>query len=111
MKTRQSKKLGAIMLAISLLATPAIILATDLNKAAGSMTGMAEQATAVAQQLNVNTASIDALANIPGIGEKVGQAIAAYREANGAFTSLADLVNVDGIDAALLEKIKPFLTI
>ncbi|MBM9514376.1 ComEA family DNA-binding protein [Desulfogranum marinum] len=111
MKTRQSKKMGAVILTISLLVTPATILATDLGKTAGSMTDMADQAAAVAQQLNVNTASVDALANIPGIGEKVGQAIAAYREANGAFTSLADLVNVDGIDAALLEKIKPFLSI
>ena len=111
MQITKSKKFGAAILAICLLAAPATVLASDLTKAAGSMTGMTDQAAAVAQQLNVNTASIDALANIPGIGDKVGQAIAAYREANGAFTSLADLVNVDGIDAALLEKIKPFLSL
>ncbi len=111
MKSRQGKKMGAVVIAISLLVAPASLMATDLTKAAGSVSGMADQAAAVAQQLNVNTASIDALANIPGIGDKVGEAIAAYREANGAFTSLADLVNVDGIDASLLEKIKPFLSL
>lgn len=61
--------------------------------------------------LNINTASVDALAKIPGIGPKIGEAIAAYREANGAFSSLSDLVNVEGIDASLVEKIKPFLTL
>ena len=111
MKSRQGKKMGAVIIAISLLVAPASLMATDLGKAAGSVSSMADQATAAVQALNVNTASIDALANIPGVGEKVGEAIAAYREAHGAFTSLSDLVNVDGIDAALLDKIKPFLSL
>lgn len=100
---------AALILAVCLLTVPvAVTAATDLGKTAGSM---AEQATSVVEKLNINTASVDALAGIPGIGPKVGEAITAYRDAHGAFTSLSDLVNVEGIDAALLEKIKPFLTL
>ena len=62
-------------------------------------------------EVSVNTASIDSLSKIPGLSPKIGEAIGAYRDANGAFKSLSDLVNVDGIDAALLDKIKPFLSI
>lgn len=100
----------AVLFATALFVAPASVFATDAKPAA-SLTDMASKATAVAEQLNINTASVDALANIPGIGPKIGDAIAAYRESNGAFKSIADLVNVEGIDAGLLEQIKPFLTI
>ncbi len=63
------------------------------------------------EKLNINTASVESLSEIPGLSPKIGEAIAAYRDANGAFKSVSDLVNVEGIDAGLLEKIKPFLTV
>lgn len=111
MFTPKFRQVGAALFTIALFATPATVLATDMTKTAGSMTDMATKAASAVEQLNINTASVDALANIPGIGPKIGEAIAAYREANGTFKSLADLVNVEGIDAALLEKIKPFLSL
>lgn len=101
------KKLVALLFAASLAATPATLLAAS-TEAMSDMTG---KAASMMDKININTASVEALAEIPGIGDKIGQAIAAYRDANGAFKSVADLVNVEGIDAALLEKIKPFLTI
>ena len=104
-------KVGAAVLTAVLLATPAAVLASGMEKAAGQATEMADKAAAMVEQLNLNTASVDALANIPGIGPKVAEAIGAYREAHGAFKSVADLVNVEGIDAGLLEKITPYLSI
>ncbi len=87
----------------NLFAADAVPQATAMKEAAG--------AAGVMEQLNINTASVEALAKIPGVGPKLGEAIAAYRETNGAFKSIADLVNVEGIDSSLLEKIKPFLTL
>jgi len=111
MVTAKLRHIGAALFTLALFVTPATVLATDMTKTAGSMTDMATKAASAVEQLNINTASVDALANIPGIGPKISEAIATYREANGAFKSVADLVNVEGIDAALLEKIKPFLSI
>lgn len=99
------------LLVAALFIAPTGLLATDAAKPAASLTDMAGKATAAAEQININTASVEALSNIPGVGPKIGEAIAAYREAHGAFKSVADLANVEGIDAALLEQIKPFLTI
>jgi len=81
------------------------------HKAAGSMSDMAGKAAGMMDKININTASIESLAKIPGLDKKLSEAIAAYREANGAFKSVSELVNIDGIDAGLVEKIKPLLTI
>lgn len=88
---------------------------------AGDKTGMAAMADkakevgamaesgSLAEMINLNSATPEMLSQIPGIGPKIGEAIAAYRDANGSFSQIADLLNVEGIDASLLEKIKPFL--
>lgn len=62
-------------------------------------------------KININTANIETLSKIPGLDPKIGEAIAAYRDANGAFKSISELTNIDGIDASLLEKITPFLSL
>ena len=51
-----------------------------------------------AEPVNVNTASAEQIAeNLKGIGLSKAQAIVAYREANGAFLDVDELVNVKGI--------------
>ena len=81
------------------------------HETASSMSDMAGKAAGMMDKVNINTASIESLAKIPGLDQTISEAIAAYRDANGAFKSLSDLVNIDGIDAGLLEKIKPILTL
>ncbi len=86
-------------------------MASGGNQAASSMSGVTGAAAGMMEKVNINTASIESLSQIPGLSPKIGEAIAAYRDANGAFKSVSDLVNIEGIDAGMLEKIKPFLTI
>lgn len=80
-----------------------------------ALSGIAAQAGALAEggsfgeMININSATPELLASIPGIGPQLGEAIASYRQANGAFTEIKDLLKVEGIDMSLLEKIKPFL--
>lgn len=60
-------------------------------------------------EVNINTASAQELAVAlkgTGVGEKRAQDIVAYREANGAFTSVDDLVKVSGIGTKTVAKIK-----
>ncbi|MGT2801718.1 ComEA family DNA-binding protein [Streptococcus henryi] len=57
-------------------------------------------------KVNLNTASAAELQAISGIGEKRAQDIIAYREAEGGFTSVDELINVSGIGAKTLERLK-----
>ncbi|MGB0723717.1 MAG: ComEA family DNA-binding protein [Gammaproteobacteria bacterium] len=61
--------------------------------------------------VNLNTADAQALATLNGIGDSRAQAIVAYRDANGPFKSVEDLVKVKGIGEKLLAKLKPMLTV
>ena len=47
--------------------------------------------------LDLNTATAAELAALPGIGEALAERIVAYREANGAFASVEELLEVSGI--------------
>jgi len=85
--------------------------ASGMDSATSAISGMAGKDQGMLDKLNINTASIESLSNIPGLSPKISEAIAAYREVEGAFKSLSELTNVEGIDAALLEQIRPFLTI
>ncbi len=109
MKTRRLFSGAIFLIAATILLTPSLSSATDPSKAASMLTNIASDA-GLMEKININTAGVDALSQIPGIGPQIGQAIAAYREAHGAFASVKDLANIDGIDAGLLEKIMPLLT-
>lgn len=59
----------------------------------------------LASPVNINTADAQALSkNIKGVGLKKAQAIIAYRDANGEFKKIEDLMKVKGIGIKLLEK-------
>jgi len=56
--------------------------------------------------VDINKADIDTLVLLKGIGEKRAKAIVAYRELNGSFSSVEDLLNVKGIGQRVLEQNK-----
>lgn len=60
-------------------------------------------------QVNINTADIDGLCQIPGIGETKAKNIIAYREEHGKFQVVDDIMNVTGIGEKTFEKIKHYL--
>lgn len=57
-------------------------------------------------RVNINTAEADELATLPGIGMKTAQKIIEYRETNGRFNSIEEIMNVSGIGESKFEKIK-----
>lgn len=64
-------------------------------------------ALVLAGPVNINTADAQALSkNIKGVGLKKAQSIVAFREANGEFKKIEDLMKVKGIGKKLLEKNK-----
>lgn len=61
--------------------------------------------------VNINTATIDELQEIPGIGESTAQKIITYRKENGKFTKIEDLKNVSGIGEAKFNQMKEYISI
>jgi len=61
--------------------------------------------------VNINTASAAEFEALPGIGPKMAQRIVEYREKNGAFKKLEDLMNVKGIGEKNFLKLKSQLTV
>lgn len=56
--------------------------------------------------VNINTASVEELCTLPGIGESRAKDIVAYRTANGDFEEPQDIMRVSGIKSALYERLK-----
>lgn len=61
--------------------------------------------------ININTATIDELDSLPGIGNSKAQNIIDYRNINGNFKTIEDIMNVNGIGTAIYEQIKAYITI
>jgi len=60
--------------------------------------------------VNINTATIEELQTINGIGESKAKSIIEYRKTNGKFKSIEDIKNVEGIGDKLYETIKIYIT-
>ena len=63
------------------------------------------------EKINVNTASAEELTALPGIGKAYADRIVEYREKNGPFKKVDDLLNVRGIGEKTLERIRDRVTV
>jgi competence protein ComEA len=60
--------------------------------------------------VNINTASVEELDKLPGIGPTIAQRIIDYRTENGPFSVIEDILNVSGIGPSTFDNIKDFIT-
>ena len=70
-----------------------------------------EPSTTSEKKLNLNTATAEQLATLPGIGKTLAQRIIAYREEYGEFVSIEELESVRGIGQKTLENLREFVTV
>lgn len=61
--------------------------------------------------ININTASKEQLTVLSGIGESKAEAIITYRQENGPFSSIEEIMNVSGIGEKTFENIKSLISV
>jgi competence protein ComEA len=62
-------------------------------------------------KIDINTATIEELDTLPGIGPAYAQGIVEYREVNGPFSSIEEIILVSGIGNATFDKIRDRITV
>ena len=69
------------------------------------------QPVLVEHSVNLNSASLEELDQLPGVGPVLAQRIVDYREANGGFYDVEELMEVSGIGEKTYARLEPYLTV
>jgi competence protein ComEA len=72
---------------------------------------MAQAQMVAGEQLDLNTASVEELTALVGISEMIAESIIDFRDANGGFDSIEDLMEVEGLNAGWYERIRLMVTV
>jgi competence protein ComEA len=68
-------------------------------------------AAAAKAAVNLNTATIEQLEELPGVGRATAQRILEYRQKSGGFKKIEELMNVKGIGEKSFLKLKPLIVV
>ena len=89
-----------------------LVVVTMLGSAAvAAQEPQAPAARPAVVTVNLNTANAAQLEGLPGIGPKTAVKIIEYREKNGAFKKIEELMNVRGIGEKNFLKLKPLISV
>ncbi len=83
--------------------TPTVVYTASLEQV--------EDETQGSLRVDINTADVEELDELPEVGPSTAQSIIDYRENNGGFRTVGELEEIPGIGPATLEKIEPFATV
>ncbi len=95
-----------VFMTATLLALAMLAVTPSPTKAAATAA-----APAAAERININTAGVDELVALPGIGRAYAERIVEYRTKNGPFKKPEDLLNVRGIGEKTFERIRERVTV
>ncbi len=98
MKRKRTALAWAIVLCISLTLAPATFCAGKAKASSG-------------EKVNLNTATVEQLQTLPGIGPSMAKNIIEHRTKVGKFTKIEEIINVKGIGEKKFQKIKDRLVI
>ena len=104
------------ILAAFILVTAGIFIGRNIQNNTLFLSGLSEPLPSVSSQqdtrglVDINSASVNQLQQVPGIGPVLAQRIIDYRDQNGPFAHVAELTNVDGIGSQTLQSIFEYIT-
>jgi len=87
----------------------AVLLAAPL--VSGEQAASPAANNAASALVNINTATPDQLGALPGIGPKMASRIVEFRQKNGGFKKIEDLMQIQGIGEKNFLKLKPLVTV
>lgn len=108
---RPGVDLGALNLARVLVDGEQIVVGQAAPAGAAASSVPSTGGTPTGTLVNLNTADETTLESLPDVGPVTAQAILAWRDAHGAFTSVDELLEVDGIGDVTLAKLTPYVTL
>jgi competence protein ComEA len=100
-----------LMLAVLAMAAAPLAAQTSSSGKSPARTGRSSAKALPSAPINLNTATAAQLAELPGIGPKAAQRIVEYRQKNGSFKKIEELMNVKGIGEKSFLKLKPAITV
>jgi len=92
-------------------ATPTVISPTLETSPTPTALPQKSQFIPIIGLININTASLQELDTLPGIGPSKAAAIIDYRQKNGPFDTIEDIMKVSGIGQVTFEKLKSLITV
>jgi len=96
---------------LTTLAIVSLLAVASSPSAAQSSHPPSSKAAATTAIVNINTASASDLEALPGIGAKTAARIVEYRQKNGPFKKIEEVMNVRGVGEKNFLKLKPQITI
>ena len=97
------------MMTAALMALTCVMATSAASAQEGASTPKASASAAA--PLNLNSATSAQLEALPGIGAKMAERIVEYRQKNGSFKKVEDLMNVQGVGEKSFLKLKPLITV
>ncbi|MDY6951921.1 MAG: ComEA family DNA-binding protein [Thermodesulfobacteriota bacterium] len=104
---KECKRILVLSLAVALV----VAFIPTVWAVAGGHKGGAEAHATEGGKININTASVEELTQLKGVGEKYAEAIVQFRKAHGPFKHVEDIVKVPGIGSKTFETNKDQITI
>jgi competence protein ComEA len=101
-----TRLVGVVLIALALFATRAAAQDPERQSPA-----KAAAAATASSPVNLNTATASQLEALPGIGARTAALIVEYRQKNGGFKKIEDLMNVRGVGEKSFLKLKPLVTV
>ncbi len=89
----------------------AVLFLCCISFAALAGRGALAQKNPPAAPVDVNTATVGQLQQLPGVGPAMANAIVQFRKKSGPFERLEDLLAIRGITSRKLERLRPYLTL